>query len=236
MDYMVSKVNREEYTVVEKYKQICRELIYKQDYESLNIILDEFEYFITKYSMIPDYKCLIKFIEWHRGILFHKYYDKPQKAELCFKKIYDPKLKTQLDINICNSLGLITIELYGCEAALGYFQNAYSAFESIPYTNDVTLFPRLGYNLSYCLFDTGQINIAIDMAFKVLEYIERNHLLYLYGKILHMIGIMYEEQGRFIEALKYVEHAYYLFTIEGKKNYIKKAGMDMQRIINKANK
>ncbi|WP_043934329.1 helix-turn-helix transcriptional regulator [Bacillus sp. EB01] len=230
LNYIVSDLSRDDFNQIQKYKKLCRELTYSQDFTSLGIVLQEFNKLIQIYINQPEYEELYKYIEWHKAVILHKSNKNPQKAEKTLRKVNTNKLKTELDISICNSLGLIIMESSGHSQALSYFQKAYQSIENLPFTNDLTLLPRVGYNLAYCLFYLNNLDSAIKIGFKVLEHIEVNHLFYMYAKIKHMIGRFHEEQGHLEQALTSIEHAVNLFIIEGKQQYVNQASKDIDRI------
>lgn len=232
LEYLISGIEREDLHKIDKYKHLCRELIYTMDYSGLLIVIEDFEIIINKYKHEPEFITLERYIEWIKAIITHKYYGEPSKSLLMLKKIYKQKLRTSLDINICNSIGLIIMEKDGYNQSKSFFQKAFEAIKETHHQFDSTLLPRVGYNLAFCEFYRGNKHHAMSIGYMVMEYLEVNHLYYMYGKTKHMLGRIYEELGDKSQALTFLEHALYLFIIEGKKKYIDIAKKDINRIKN----
>jgi len=230
IEYLISGIERDDFHKIEKYKHLCRELLYIMDYKALLEVIEDFESTIKKYQHEPEFSTLDRYISWIKAVLIHKYYKEPEKSLHMLQNIYKYQLRTSLDINICNSIGLILMELSGHEKSHFYFQKSFNSIRENHQQFDPTLFPKVAYNLASCEFYLGNLHKSLSVAFKILENLEVNHRYYIYGKVKHMVGRIYEELGDLTQALIYMEHALYLFIIEGKQKYIDITQKDLDRL------
>lgn len=230
MDYIVSNITHIGLSEIDKYKRLCREFTYSKDYQSLKIIIEEFKEFISKYKNQPEFSHLNRYIKWHQAIYIHESDNNLEEAERVIKSIYSTKLRTELDIGICNSLGLITLDIHGVDPATSFFLRAYNALHNIPFHTDNTLLPRVGYNLAYCYYYKQEIDKTITIAYKVLEQLEANQLSFMLGKTKHMIGKIHQIQEDYEQAIEFIRQASYLFYIEGKEIYYNQAQKDLEEL------
>jgi transcriptional regulator with XRE-family HTH domain len=228
MDYIVSHICYIDLAKIEKYKRLCREFTYHNDYDSLQLVIEEFEAFITKYENQPEFSILERFIKWHKAIHLHEKGNNIMESEKLLKSIYISQLRTEMDIGICNSLGLVNLELYDTTYATNYFYRAYYALANLPLLNDNTLPPRIGYNLAYCYYYQGEMDKAISIAFKVLEHLETNQLSYMLGKTKHMLGKIFQRQNDLKQAEEHLTQALYLFHVESKIDYYNRVKEDLE--------
>jgi transcriptional regulator with XRE-family HTH domain len=216
---------------IEKYKQLCREHTYYQDYEALALTIEKFEYLIEQNSDHVEYLTNKKFITWNKAIILHVRDKNLIKAEDQLKSILDKELRTELDISVCNSLGLVKLSKDGVSMAFDYFNKAYTAIEELPQLEDHTLPPRVAYNIAYCHFYNGNLNEATTLAYQIIGLLESKQLSFILGKTKHMLGKIHQMCGEYEQAKEYLLEAQFLFRLEKNKAYYLKTEEDLNEVI-----
>ncbi|GEL78464.1 helix-turn-helix domain-containing protein [Tenuibacillus multivorans] len=228
LDFMVSQLNHIELAKIEKYKKLCRELTYQDDYQALSIILDEFKKLINNIESEPEIQFNKRFIKWHEAIYLHEVESNSVKAKEILKSIYSGQIYTELDIGICNSLGYIKLKEQSIDISISYFKSAFNAIHDLPFIIDKTLPPLVGYNLAYCYYYQWKMNEAITVCYQVLEHLEINQLSFKLGDTKHMLAKIYQRLGEFELAYELLTQSIHLYNIESKVNKYDKAKKDLQ--------
>lgn len=210
LDYLLTPVNKETY----RYMDLCRELVYTEDYLALELGVEYLEKEVKKHSQADHLPYIEKFITWHKAILFHKKEHKLQHAIDLLLNILCNNEITEMDINISNSLGLIYIDLEELDQARDVYKKYFKALHQLLELKDNTLYPRIGYNYAFTLYYLDEKNDALDVAYKVLNYINSQQSLYLLGEIHHMIGMILKEHDWHDEAICHLSKSMKVFSIE----------------------
>ncbi len=230
IDYMVSDLPYSDLIEQERYKSLCRELTYNQDYEALAFTLEEFGKLAGRYEHRPEYSEIIRFITWHNAVLLHLKENNLAEAESELDSIYEPRLRTELDIGICNSLGLVKLNRHGVSTAFTYFLKAHSAIDELPFKHDHTLTPRVAYNLAYCHYYKGDLDEAITLGYKIIGMLEKKQLIFTQGKTRHMLGMIYKKLRDYEQARDYLAEARFLFRLERNEGLYRKADGDLGEV------
>ncbi|EMA6342454.1 helix-turn-helix transcriptional regulator [Bacillus cytotoxicus] len=221
IDYIISYEDENTIKYLNKIKLLCRENLYYQDFISIQYLLEECDTFLNKHPGTRNSN-LVKLIDWLKGIIFHKVEHNLPKAEKTFRTLLpNNKIITELDINIANSLSLILIEQKNSIQAIPVLTNAINTFENLPFVEDKSLYPRVGYNLAHVYYLNNQENLSLDIAYHLQYYLISNHLSYSAGEINHMLGILHKNKKDLVNAKKYLENALSIFTLESKSQFIK---------------
>lgn len=203
-----------------RIKKICREFVYNDDYFSLQNIIEETSIFLTQNKNnihIIDSE-FDRFIEWHQAILLIKNANEPDKAKIkLINLLKKQKANTEININITNSLGLVHLSLSEYDLAYNCFKTAYESSYNLPIIDDKTLYIRVGYNYIYVLMHKEDYESAFDVAYKLVDYVKANNLLYTNGELFHLLGLLHERNKSLGEAEKFMQRATTYFLIEDKK-------------------
>ncbi|WP_070120888.1 helix-turn-helix domain-containing protein [Bacillus marinisedimentorum] len=230
IDFVISDLHYNDLMEIERYKNLCRELTYNEDYEALTLTIEEFDKLLDLYKHQAEYASTKRFITWHKAVLLHMKENNPAEAEDQLKSIYEQRLRTELDIGICNSLGLVKLNRQGVAAAINYFKKAYSAIEDLPFKSDFTLAPRVAYNLAYCHYYNGNLHEAITLAYKIIEMLEKKQLSFIMGKTKHMLGKINMKLGDYEQAREYLIEAKFLFRLEKNEAHYRKTEADLDEV------
>ncbi|MDA5110792.1 helix-turn-helix transcriptional regulator [Brevibacillus thermoruber] len=214
VDYLLTYENETLIHFVAKIHRLCRESLYFHDYTTLQYLIEEAITFVKRNKSFRD-SSFLKFIEWQKGILYYRIDRHPRKAEQTFRKLISSgKIVNELDINVANSLALLLIEMDQKAEAYRLLTDSMSALESLPFVEDKTLFPRLGYNLAYMHYHQKRYDLCLELGYRLLLYLYSHHLHYSAGEIYHMLGIVYSNAGNLEHAREYLEHAVSIFKFE----------------------
>lgn len=195
-------------------KKLCREFAYKEDYQSLELILEECSYYLNRLTSNYSKAQFTKFIEWHRAIVLHKRDNCVDEAlSILTELVVLNKVSSEIDIGIMNSIGLIYLSNMKYESAYKIYQKIYTNVMNLEIIEDYTLLPRVGYNYAYSLYETGQYKEGLTIAKQVLKYLNESHLLYLLGEIHHMIGVFSKKNGDSKESKEAFKNAILVFTL-----------------------
>ncbi|WP_082051243.1 hypothetical protein [Rossellomorea aquimaris] len=228
---LMSELPFSDFKEIEKYKNLCREHTYYQDYEALSLTIEQFENLIEQNSDHVEYLTNKKFITWNKAILLHVRDKNIIKAEEQLKSILDMNLRTEFDIGVCNSLGLVTLSKDGVSMAFDYFNKAYTAIEDLPQLEDHTLAPRVAYNLAYCHVKNGHLNEATTLAYQIIGLLESKQLSFILGKTKHMLGKIHKMGGDYEQAKEYLLEAKFLFRLEKNEAYYLKTEQDLNEVM-----
>ncbi|WP_456276646.1 helix-turn-helix domain-containing protein [Bacillus sp. AK128] len=215
---------------IDKYKEICRELAYNQQYIELSLVVQEFEEKVKVHEEYKDNVEISRFITWQKRICKHKQEEQHEEALSLLKSIYNPHLLKELDIFICNSIGMVCLDKEGVHASFPYFQKAYYAAFQVK-LKDKKIIPIVGYNLAYCYYYKGNLEKAIFIAYETLSFLERNQLSFMLGKTTHMLGMLYKKQGEIKESLSYLRQSKFFFEFEAKGELVKKVKQDIEDLL-----
>jgi transcriptional regulator with XRE-family HTH domain len=229
--FLMSELPFSDLKEIEKYKNLCREHTYYQDYEALSLTIEQFENLIDQNSDHAEYLTNKKFITWNKAILLHVRDKNLIRAEEQLKSILDTKLRTEFDIGVYNSLGLVKLSKDGVSMAFDYFTKAYAAIEELPQLEDHTLAPRVAYNLAYCHVKSGQLNEATTLAYQIIGLLESKQLSFILGKTKHMLGKIHKMCGEYEQAKEYLLEAQFLFRLEKNEAYYMKTEEDINEVI-----
>ncbi|MEL3970724.1 helix-turn-helix transcriptional regulator [Rossellomorea oryzaecorticis] len=198
-----------------RLKKLCRELTYFEDYAVLEMALEEIEK-IFEFDISYTARDTKKFIDWHKAIIIHKVHKRYLEAIELLESLVDIEYAiNEIDIGILNSIGLIYLDLNRYEEARHYTRHAFEKLKEIPtLVEDLTLFPRVGYNYAYILYYLEFMDEAIEIAYELLYYLKAHHLNYCLGEILHLIATVLKRKGKNQEALNYLKKASYAFKLE----------------------
>ncbi|MDC2865515.1 helix-turn-helix domain-containing protein [Bacillus sp. BP-3] len=220
IDYIMSHEDESIVEYINKIKMLCRENLYYQDFISIQYLIEECEAFLSNQQGMKNSK-LAKLTHWLKGIIFHKVEHDLIKAEKTFRNLLpNNRILTEIDINIANSLSLILIEQKKSIQAIPVLTNAINAFENLPFVEDKSLFPRVGYNLAHVYYLNDQEDLSLDIAYRLQYYLISNHLSYSAGEINHMLGILHKKKNDLVSAKKYLENALSIFFLESKNQFI----------------
>lgn len=230
IDFVISDLHYNELMEIEIYKDLCRELTYRREYELLALTIEQFEKLINTYKHQFEYSNLKRFITWHKSILLHMKEKNVVKAEIELESIYKQRLLNEMDIGICNSLGLVKLVNNDVQTAFPYFKDAYSAVKKIPFTNDLTLAPRVAYNLAYCHYYLGELDEAKILACKTLDILKKKQLIFGMGRTKHMLGMIYKKKLNYERSREYLWEAKCLFQLEKDDVNYRKAQKDLAEV------
>ncbi|MCM3621190.1 helix-turn-helix transcriptional regulator [Brevibacillus borstelensis] len=230
VDYLLSYENETLIHFVAKIHRLCRESLYFHDYTTLQYLVEEATAFIKKNQNFRD-SSFLRFIEWQKGILYYRIDRHPRKAEQTFRKlISNNKIVNELDINIANTLALLLIEMDQKAEAYQLLTSSMHVLENLPFVEDKTLFPRLGYNLAYMHYHQNRFDLCLELGYRLLNYLYSHHLHYSAGEIYHMLGIVYGHTGNLEHAREYLEHAVSIFKYELRERLYARAGRSLAEI------
>ncbi|MFZ3591715.1 helix-turn-helix domain-containing protein [Bacillus sp. DJP31] len=233
IEYIVNGINSDEVKMLKDIKRLCRGYVYDMNYVGLRYIIDEFHKLKDRHTLGLNLDILDRFIKWHEAILVHEDEKDNITAEKLLLAINNSKLTTEIDIGIANSLGLVWLSLNKTDDAFCIFKDAFTSLSRLPIKMDLTIYPRVGYNLAFCYYNQKEYEEAIGIAYSLLSYLESNQLSFILGKTHHMIGILNKKNGYFQCAEEHLKKAQYLFYIEDKKEYYEKVVEDIQKLNNK---
>lgn len=200
---------------IHRLKKLCRELTYFEDYLALEIALEELKKVNDTLNDLYSQNDTVKFIKWHESIIFHKFHKDNDRAITLLRSLLESDITfNENDLGILNSMGLIYIDSGEYELSLQYFEKAFSKLDDALVIDDLTLKPRIKYNYAFVLYYLDKKDHALQVGFELLYYLKSNHLNYLLGEILHMIGSIYKSQKNSDEALIYFEKALSAFILE----------------------
>ncbi|USG66588.1 helix-turn-helix domain-containing protein [Brevibacillus ruminantium] len=214
VDYLLSYENEEFIHFVVKIQKLCRESLYFQDYTALQYLIEEANSFLKQNKNFRD-NSFLRFIEWQKGILYYQIDHHARKAEHTFRKlITNNQIVNELDINIANSLALLLLERNEKNEACHILTESMKVWSKLPFVEDRTLFPRLGYNLAYLHYHQKHYDRCLELGYQSLHYLYSHHLHYSAGEIYHMLGIVYQIHGNLTHAKEYLERAVSIFKYE----------------------
>jgi transcriptional regulator with XRE-family HTH domain len=228
--FLMSELPLGDLKEIEKYKNLCRKHTYYQDYQALSLTIEQFDNLLDQNSDHAEYLTNKKFITWNKAILLHVRDKNLIKAEEQLKSILDIKLRTEFDIGVCNSLGLVTLSKDGVSKAFDFFTKAYTAIEELPQLEDPTLAPRVAYNIAYCHVKNRQLNEATTLAYQIIGLLESKQLSFILGKTKHMLGKIHQMGGDYEQAKEYLLEAQFLFRLEKNEAYYIKTEEDLNEI------
>ncbi|MEB2282497.1 helix-turn-helix domain-containing protein [Lysinibacillus xylanilyticus] len=215
---------------VVQLKMLCREFTYNEDYLSLELTLEECENVLEQLTSIYEKKQFSRFILWHRAILLHKIENKEQDALKILNSIVNlKKCGSELDIEIMNSTALIYLTT-DVNTAYKIYKEIYAKSKNQKDLEDLTLFPRVGYNYAYTMYQLNSYEKALKIVLDVLNYMETHHLMYFLGEIYHMIGILSKKNEYFIEAEEAFKNAILVFTLTKDKNNLTRVETDLSKL------
>lgn len=230
LDYVLS-LNDENtsYVYINKLKKLCREFLYKQEFQSIQYLIEEAEIFSENNPNIYD-NDFRRFIDWQKAILIHKISQQPNKAEKLLSKLLNNKIINELDINIANSLALVLMELDKNQDAYYLLKEGMRILNKLPVIEDTSLHPRISYNLTYLHYNWGEYDQCIAICHRLEYYLTSNHLLYSMGELYHLIGITYEKKKELDSSYHYFEKAASIFLLEDKMSYYIRTSLALAEI------
>lgn len=199
---------------VENLKKLCREFSYSGDYLSLELTLEKCEEVLLKLKAPYRKHEFHKFIDWHKAIMIHKKDGKHKVAISILGNLVTQKsCSSELDINIMNSTGLIYQSLKDYDAAFTIFNNIYPKVSQLKIIEDSTLIPRVGYNYASSLYHLQDYIGALEVANRLLFYLETNYLTYLLGEIYYIIGVLENKLGYIKDAEAAFKQSIMVFSL-----------------------
>lgn len=235
IQYLYNQIDREEVYYIDRAKELCRELVNNEEWEALYLLLDELHQNNIDLQNNEEFRM---FLMWHQAIISHKFFNDPIKAEKILIQITPSKnnLISETDIGIVNSLALIYQEQQKYEKASVIYKNCFDAINQLPVLKDELLYLRVGYNFALTYYFIQNYNEVIEIGYKLVYFLERHKLLYLGGRINHLLGITFEKVNNLIEAEKHLRKATEIFLVESKKYYYLKTLRALSEIQFKAGK
>ena len=216
---------------VDALKKLCRESIYKEDFLSLELILEECTNVLRGLTSIYSKAEFSKFIKWHSAVLLYKKENRDSDALAILNNLVSLKnASSELDIGIMNSIGLIYLSRNNVDASHKIYKVIYKKIKNQKNLEDFTLIPRVGYNYAYAMIKMEQYEDGLKIALEILYYVETHHLVYLLGEIYHMIGILSKKNGDLLEAQDAFKNAILVFTLTKDKINLEKTKGDLLKI------
>ncbi|MGE7920772.1 helix-turn-helix domain-containing protein [Viridibacillus sp. NPDC093762] len=216
---------------VKKLKKLCREFTYTEDYLALELVLEECNNVkeeLTSTFIKQEFK---KHIDWHRSILLHKKENIIEDALNLLKSLVNlENCSSELDINILNSSALIYLSDNNVDEAYKIYKVIYSKIKNQHFLEDITLLPRVGYNLANCMYRLKLYDESLKVTLEILYYIESNHLIYSLGEIHHLIGMLSRKRGNFKEAKEAFKNAIIIFTLTKNETNLNRAKLDLSNL------
>lgn len=223
MEYLFADVRNNHSGEIEKSIHLCRELVYDNDYDALEITLKKLSQYLHSIGKIP---CRVStFLDWHRAILIHKKEGNPYEAEHLLRNLLPYSLLpvTELEIGIANSLALILIETGRLEKAENLLMNASQALEALPIIEDRTLYPRIMYNLLLIKYHKAEYDQLLQLGLQLLYYLAKYRLYYLAGELHHLLSLTFEKQDNLEKAIQHMQQAVYFFRAQNREYLYAKA-------------
>ncbi len=229
---MVIEILKDYYRV----KQLCREFVNNEDYEALHHLL--FETRKKKNLNLKNHGDIVQFLDWQQAIYTHRHMKDLILAEQMLLKILPNtnNLISETDVGIANSLSLIYLEQKKWKDSLNLFNRCLAAIEQLPVVEDKMLFIRAAYNYALNNFYMEQYSEVIRIGYSLIYYSETSKIIYLNGRINHLIGITFEKMSQFIDAEVHMRKAADIFLVESKQYYYLKSLRALSEIQFKAGK
>ncbi|MBE1556826.1 helix-turn-helix domain-containing protein [Sporosarcina limicola] len=217
---------------VEYLKNLCRESIYNEDYLLLEITLDECNEVLDQLSSIYAKDVFRKFIQWHRAIMLEKKDHRALDALHILNSLVNiNNCGSELDMGIHNSIGLIHLSMNNNDAAYKIYRVIHKKIKNNKIVEDLTIFPRIGYNYAHTLYNIEDYHEALDIINEILYYLETHQSMYSLGKTYHMKGLLSIKCGLITEAIEDFENAILLFTLTNEKKNLLKTQEDLAEIV-----
>lgn len=230
VDYILSLDDENtSYVYINKLKKLCREFLYKKEFQSIQYIIEEAEIYIKSNPNIYD-NDFRRFIEWQKAILVHTINKHPKKAKTLLSKLLTNKVINELDINIANSLALVLMELDKNQDAYYLLNEGLRVLNKLPIIEDTSLYPRISYNLTYIHYNWGEYDKCINICHRLEYYLISNHLLYSMGELYHLIGITYEKKNELESSYHYFKKATSIFLFEDKTAYYIRTSLALSEV------
>ncbi len=202
-----------------RFKKLCRESLYQNDFLTLKYLVDEMDRNLSKKVLQNDHD-FRRFLDWQRAILFDKVENQKHKAaKLLQELIPRNKILNELDVNIANSLAILLIDEGKYEMAQNLLQQALYTLDKLAYPEDLSLYCRVSYNLAYLMYQTGEYERCIDLCFKIEYHLLNNQLIYSKGELYHLLGIVFHQTKEAEQAISYLEQAKLVFKLERKHSF-----------------
>lgn len=236
VDYILSLHEQDtSYGYINKLKKLCREFLYRQEFESIQYLIEESETLLEDYPHLDDGD-FRRFIDWQKAILIHKIHGDPKKAKILLKKLLNNKIMNEQDIHIANSLALVLIDLEQLNDAYFLLKEGMKTLEKLPKLEDHSLYPRIAYNLGYIYFYQQEYDKCIDICHRLEYYLDSNHLFYSAGELYHLLGVSYSKKRDLENSYHYFDKAATIFYFENKQSYYIRATLALAEIRLQMNK
>lgn len=223
MNRLLTFIDQEEIQYIYNTKQQCRQLVYEQKFHELEQLLEEIET-ETKQKNLVDLDFDL-FLQWHKAILLHELKKEIQQAKIQLIKLL-PKTGsyvTETEIGIANSLGYIYLESNEITKAEEIYNSIIKTYDSIPFIEDKLLYVRTVYNFIYTQYQRQHLQQVFDYSFKLLNFLDANHLKIMYAEIHHLLGVTYDKVNQLPKAIKHMKKAAHLFFADEEMYYYLKS-------------
>ncbi|RDI40149.1 helix-turn-helix domain-containing protein [Falsibacillus pallidus] len=163
---------------------------------------------------------------WHKGIAAYILNKKNRDWSIsCLKDAISmtqssEKVFSEREIEIYLSLGTIYSEEGDFDAALNIYKLAKEHLELLPYVKDVSIKPKLFYNIARAYTRQERFEESIEHCKEAINYCIKKDNLYCLGELHYHLGYNYELENKIMLAIKYFEKALFIFKLQKDEKYI----------------
>ncbi len=227
-----------EYAMMDYYLEKLREYVYFRHPDMLKMTLKDAEETINNNPNFDlKYNNFDRLFRTYSAIVLRneEKYDKAE--EILIELMKEKKNKTDLELEIVNTLGDLYINQYKHDEALRLYTRYRTRIlehEDIHYFDHYMLI-QLYYGYANSLYINHEYIQALDICYKLLIRIQEHNTMYYLGRALHLMCLIYislNDPSNAKEYLKKAESAFYLEDISDKvEDHIKAAEKEIEALV-----
>jgi transcriptional regulator with XRE-family HTH domain len=212
-------------------KDKVRSLINKQDYDTAY-------YIIKKEKKSPVFirnRRNKQFLLWQEGIATFYINNSKEHSLTIFGDALkltncDPRLHSEKDIEILNSIGIIHYETKDYHHAISTLNQALEKFKKIPYIHDPTIKTKVKYNLALSQTCLHNYRKSINICIEGINWALSHKSLKLLGKLHYQIGYNHLLLKEYRDAESFFSKSEFFFELEDDQPSLKKVKEKLMQV------
>ncbi|MBM6619175.1 helix-turn-helix domain-containing protein [Bacillus suaedaesalsae] len=215
IDYFFLTATHTSVDYAKNVKEKIRDYIKNQDYENAYSYIKR----ESKQRVFQENRVNQQFLKWQEGVALYYINNNKEETlslleEALSLSICSPKLQSERNIEILNSIGITHFESKDMDSAIETFEKALKQYKKIPYIEEATIKTKLFYNLAKTYTRKKEYDYSNELCLEAIKWTVDHHRLRLLGKLHYHIGFNYLQMKKYSEAHGFLSKSIVFLEVE----------------------